>query len=211
VVVLCEEGSSLYWNGILNTTGILPDATPSTGYANKAFGDAALDEFTFVADVNGDGYADRIVVRRHDEGWNWLCDYSNSEGFGDSSVDSSYVGANNSTDIPMVDDINGDGYADIVIARRENGVLKWYANLSSSSGFGGKWIWGPSVFGGSNDIPVIGHFTHYSTTESVCGDLGYPVGDIGGPGGEGIRDCKVDFYDLMVFVSHWLTGAGNQN
>lgn len=57
-----------------------------------------------------------------------------------------------------------------------------------------------------NDVWVIHEGQSYPSLRSVvrCGDPWhpYPVGDLTGP--DGIRDCRVDFYDFAAMASHWL-------
>jgi len=38
----------------------------------------------------------------------------------------------------------------------------------------------------------------------MTSDLTCPQADIASSEGAGVRDCKVDFYDLAVLISHWM-------
>ncbi len=50
------------------------------------------------------------------------------------------------------------------------------------------------------EIVEMGAYERYE----FCGDAGHPFppGDITGP--DGIRDCRVDFFDFAVMAAHWL-------
>ena len=204
VVLIRPSGSLLTWSAIKNTSGELPVQAVWQGY-NGNFGSSTLDDYAYIADVNRDGYADRVVVRKSSNGWLWQCDYSGAGGFGDGTVDTSYTGGDNLSDTPLMGDVNGDGFSDIVIARRSGDSLVWFANLSNAGGFDSKWTFQNNIFGGVSDQPLLGQLGRFTTVAgAVCGDLGYSIVDIGSSAGEGIRDCRVDLNDFSIFMNNWL-------
>ncbi len=166
LVRVIPDAAGVTWQGFLNHAAQLPTATsPSPGYAGSTFGDSTWTEHAFLADVNGDGYADRIVVERAADTWYWKVDYSLATGFGDGIVDSEmpYFGYP-SLDIPLVNDVNGDGLADLVMLR-SFGTPQWIAMLSDASGFGASGtFWFKSGFGSATMVPLIGHFSRFPLT-----------------------------------------------
>lgn len=173
MVRLDDTGTSLLWQGKFSAGADLP-AEPYVAFGGAwetaaAFGSSSLDQHAFAADVDGDGHADRIVVRASGSGWLWQLDLSSASGWGDGVVDDSFLGGSNTLDVPLVADTDADGRADIVIARRDAGAgkLRWYVNPSSGGGFGSTWDppAGRGHFGDDDDQPLIARFGRFTTVE----------------------------------------------
>lgn len=170
LILLDGGGPTVLWKGRFSADTALP-AFPYAPLglpweAASPFGDPSVDEHFFAADVDGDGYADRVVVRPFGGHWRWSLDLGTPSGFGDGVEDASFVGAGYTTDTPLMADVNLDGRADIVIAREQNGQLRWYVNPSSAGSFGTAWD-PPSGRGffGAVGQPLIGTFGRYHTVQ----------------------------------------------
>jgi hypothetical protein len=158
ITVRPGPANTLLWNARLNRDGRLPTGPPGAGFTDASFGDAALDEYAFVADVNGDGYGDRVVVRPQGNAWTWYCDLSTERGFGDGRVDLSFSGGDHRAQRPLVADMDGDGRADFVlVGRDESGTdaLVSYAWLK------GSWVRGTFGSADPEEQPLIAHFTYF--------------------------------------------------
>ncbi len=102
-------------------------------YVGEADEDYAGSDVEIVGDVNGDGYDDLMIEARYNDeggegagqvylvlghGVSWSTDVSLAE------VDASFVGESgnwgNQSDIEAVGDVNGDGYADVLISAPYN-------------------------------------------------------------------------------------------
>lgn len=170
LVRVSPQQGQLIWQGFLNQDAELPtSATPSVAYDQSLFGDATLVEHVHLADVNGDGYADRIVVERTWDTWTWKVDFSLPSSFGDGLVDSqqAYFGYP-ALDQPLADDVNGDGFADLVLARGWGGApVQWIAYLSDKSGFGTAGVvYSTAGFGTGNQRPLIAHLARFPTANA---------------------------------------------
>jgi len=79
----------------------------------------------------------------------------------------------------------------------------------------GGWVYsgGPGIEGGWGPLGPSGRY--YLKVKSLgeflgtyqirmTSDVTCPPGDIANADWVGVRDCKVDFYDLAVLISHWL-------
>jgi hypothetical protein len=108
--------------------------------------------YRFLADLDGDGYDDAIVCNNT---YNWNARLSTSAGLGTVAFAGGPFQFGGGGDIPLVGDVNGDGYADVVVFRPSNGA--WLVMRSDPTGFGvnGGVLSGTS-FGGSGDTPFLG-------------------------------------------------------
>lgn len=95
------------------------------------FGDDAQNDIPFAGDVNGDGRADLIIYRPSAEPATpgpapstWFVQYSNGAGF----ISFQFGDTGNYNDQPVVADFNGDGRADVAVARAnyDDFSMDWY-------------------------------------------------------------------------------------
>ncbi len=96
-----------------------PNFVSDNGPDGGGFGDSAVDWgpspygaagdiVISGADLNGDGFGDRVILRHDGTAWQWWGDLSSASGFGDGSPDwfqEDYLGGDVSGDIPLVADV----------------------------------------------------------------------------------------------------------
>lgn len=203
VLVLLVAFSSLCFagDGIADRV-IVRDAGDGTAnwYADAssagAFGDGAADssgsfglmsDVHLLGDVNGDGTADRVIVRANPGGWlDWYADYSTATGFGDGNVDD-YQPFGGSAFIPhAVVDMNGDGIADRVVVDNSPGYNNYMADVTTATGFGDG---NPEFSGG---------FGGAAMTPMCMGDIN----------GDGIADRVIAFDATPSWASDIAAGPG---
>jgi len=116
-------------------------------------------DYLLIGDLNGDAYADAVMVRRTGTGliqWFGLI----NDGTGDLNYYNPGTtivsfGNDDGNDTPMLGDINGDGYDDIVVNR---GGTAFYAAFTASDGSGelGDTVDSSLTFGLAGDTPLLG-------------------------------------------------------
>ena len=125
---------------------------------------AGPTDYLLIGDLNGDAYADAVMVRRTGAGliqWFGLINTTNASGV---QGDLDYFnpgttivnfGNDDGVDVPMLGDINGDGYDDIVVNR---GGTAFYAAFTASDGSGalGNTADSTLTFGLAGDTPLLG-------------------------------------------------------
>ena len=163
------------------------------------FGDE--DSIPLVADINGDGYLDRILVEA--DGAQWLVSVAFSTGHGfawDGAIGSTKTLGDVENSYVSTSDINGNGFDDLVLAYFENWewVLSgWY---SSSDGLSTSET--PDIGSSDNDINVPPG-TDPSDYVWLFGRLDpgptvwYDLGDIN-------QDRTVDLDDFYLLIDDWL-------
>ena len=166
LVLVVDDGqvASLRWQVYRNPGHTLPRAVPSALIDEAYLGDPVLHEAVFFEDVDGDGFADRVVANPATHGgWTWRVDRSTAGALGDAAIDSRFDGGVYGTDVPLVADVDGDGRADVVIARRGGAALRWYVNPTAASGaLGSAWSWN-GFFGDPTGTPHLVHLGRFTT------------------------------------------------
>ena len=127
--------------------------TSSTGYdygaqTLKQWGAGYLADRPFLADVDGDRRADLLIWRPASGTWYWL---TSSTGYQYAFAGGIQWGNAALGDIPVLNDFDGDGMADLGVWREPTGVWYW---LPSSGGFTYATA-RARVFGASGDIPMV--------------------------------------------------------
>ena len=149
---------SIYWKS--STGGVL--GAGAVGPIGQIGGGPT--DYLLIGDLNGDAYADAVMVRRTGTGliqWYGLINTTNASGvhgyLGFSNPGTTIVsfGNDDGVDVPMLGDINGDGYDDIVVNR---GGTAFYAAFTASDGTGelGDTVDSSLTFGLAGDTPLLG-------------------------------------------------------
>ena len=149
--------SGFYWHRVESNVGTGMGGAYS---GNIQFGNAAVfHDQAVMGDFNGDGLVDKGLFRDNGNGFaSWLSDFSLPTAFGNGTID-----GNNpfglSTDIPLVGDINGDGFDDGLVLRPNVGnpaLFDWYVGYTDAAGnVGGAGSTSTLGFGLVGDIPLI--------------------------------------------------------
>jgi len=146
----------IYWNG--SAGGVIGAGV--LGPIGQ-IGGAATDSL-LIGNLNGDAYADAVMVRQTGAGliqWFGLINTTNASGVygfldyfnpGTTIVN---FGNDDGTDMPMLGDINGDGYDDIVVNR---GGTAFYAAFTTAGGALGSTADDILTLGLAGDIPILG-------------------------------------------------------
>jgi hypothetical protein len=169
VTTITVDGSgNLHWHGYLTQNGAISNSLDANHYDSSLGVNSGINEvyYAYIADRNNDGYGDRVLCKNNGNGcWRWEFYDSNSASFGN-NLSTNVTGGIFLTDIPLCTDVNGDGYADVLLGRSSSGNMVWYAKLRESSGvFDSNWTWGNSlcIFGKSTYQPLVGHLQRYRT------------------------------------------------
>jgi hypothetical protein len=127
------------------------EGLPDVNWVNLGiFGE--VGDTPLYADVNGDGFDDRVVVRADGEAWTTYVDYSIDGDAGDAVQDVNVTRGVNATDIVVFSDINGDGLDDYILVRDNGDTFNLYGYYTYFDDGLSKYILG----GASPDIQYCG-------------------------------------------------------
>jgi hypothetical protein len=184
-----DEGAVFVYHGSATGLSASPDWTVESNQAGAYFGRAV----STAGDVNGDGYADIIVGAdcydngQTDEGKVFVY-YGSATGLSSSpdwTAESNQNGAHLGISVSTAGDVNGDGYADIIVG------AYCYANGEISEGKAFVWYGSASGLGPSG-TPANADWTDESNQASAY--FGISVSTAGDVNGDGYADIIVGAY-----------------
>ena len=117
-----------------------------------AFG--GVGDVPHLADINGDGLDDKVIVRVSGGGYAYYADYTNADSTWSGGADATGAGGAIG-DKFMFGDVNGDGVDDVVMVRS----MIWRVRLSvnGAAGFAaGTWYYATGFGDSSQDTPMVG-------------------------------------------------------
>jgi len=195
-----DEGGAWVFHG--GSAG--PDPTPDS-YKQSNQADARLGHsVAFAGDVNCDGFADIIVGAplytnvQSEEGRVWVW-HGSSDGVlasSDWQAESNQINGGLGNSVSTAGDVNGDGYADIIVGAQR------YTNGQTEEGLA--FVWHGSSIGINFD--VYGTPANAQWTGEVNDDdarFGYSVSTAGDVNGDG-------YADVIVGAPYFSNGAANQ-
>jgi hypothetical protein len=173
-----NEGRAYVYHGSASGLSTTAARTIENDQADSEFGNAVAS----AGDVNGDGYADVIVGSYHydngqnDEGRAYVYHGSSSgiPATASWTVESNEANAAFGYSVASAGDVDGDGYADVVVS------APWYGNGQSSEG--GAFLYR----GSSSGLPAAASWTVESNLASSY--LGMSVASAGDVNGDGYSD-----------------------
>lgn len=121
------------------------------------FGAPAGAQIPSVGDINGDGLADRIMYSTFDGMAKFEITYtSSSTNLGNSALDRIIViNSDQHQPMPNMEDMDGDGLADLVLLAQTAGCCTTWVIYTSSTGYE---TYIESPFGAENSRGLVGHF-----------------------------------------------------
>ncbi len=186
------EGAAFVYYG--SATGLGPNGTPANAdwlaESNQAAGRLGYAVGT-AGDVNGDGYADIIIGAdaydngQTDEGAAFVW-YGSAAGLGDNGTpaNADWLVDGNQDNTPLfgsavgtAGDVNGDGYADVVVGAPQYDNGQWDEGLAFV------------YYGSAGGLPTTPDWT--AESDQAGGYLGYAVGTVGDVNGDGYADLVV--------------------
>lgn len=220
------------------------NATPSLTRAGGAAGNLLGSAVANAGDINGDGYADAVVGApgasngQAGEGLVYV-HYGSASGLNSVpslTLEANVAGAQFGASVASAGDVNGDGYADVVVGAPLNGSGKAYIYLGSPAGLvtvptttlSGGLLFGSSVAGagdvdadGYGDVAVgaPGSGLAYVYNGSIAGITTTPVITLSEPPASGQFGCAVStagdvngdgFSDLIVGARSASNGQSNE-
>jgi hypothetical protein len=145
-----EEGRAYVYLGSPAGTQATPQWTKESNQAGARFGDVVAR----AGDVNGDGYSDIMIGARLWDGgevnegsaWVYYGSPSGTELYADWRLESDQAGAYYGSSVGTAGDVNGDGYADVIVGAENGTDGEAYEGLAfvyhgSASGLSMVWDW----------------------------------------------------------------------
>ena len=183
-----DEGMAFVWhgsaNGVNNDVDGDPTNAPWTTESNQTSALLGVDVNT-AGDVNGDGWSDVIVGAPYytngqsNEGGTWVY-HGSATGLASSATthdEGNQIGAHFGTSVSTAGDVNGDGYADVLIGAPN------YTN--GESGEGRAWVW----HGSSSGLSVT--YNWYAEGNQTDARFGIAVATAGDVNGDGYSDVII--------------------
>jgi hypothetical protein len=180
-----DEGRAYVYLGSASGLGVAPAWTAESDQANAYFGWSAAS----AGDVNGDGYADVVVGAyqygngQFQEGRAYVY-YGSASGLSltaNWTAESDVAGGDFGYSVATAGDVNGDGYADVIVGAPYLGFGRVYVFLGSASGLATTAAW-----------------TKTATEDAAFGSSVSTAGDVNG---DGYADILIgaEFNDTDLF------------
>jgi uncharacterized repeat protein (TIGR01451 family) len=187
-----DEGRAFVYHGSVSGLSLTANWTAEGDQADAQFGVSVGT----AGDVNGDGYADLIVgARGFDNGsqpgeGRAFVYHGSGSGLSSTSnwaAESNQVGASFGNSVGTAGDVNGDGYADVIVG------ADFFDNVQSTEGWA--FVYHGSASGlGANGTPLNADWT--AEGDQAIAHFGYSVGTAGDVNGDGYADVIVGAYSF---------------
>ncbi len=129
---------------------LMPVAVVPSSPASAQAAAGGASDVPLVGDLDGDGKADLSVWRPGTAQFHWL---TSSSGYSYGAAGTEQWGSvGDGSDVPLMDDLDGDGKADLILWRPGSGRFRW---RTSSSGYN-EGAAGTKQWGSVGDVPLTG-------------------------------------------------------